>query len=53
MMHVVKKVVHVKIEKLVKTIGKIVRRCSITVRLVFVCQRLTNRYNNILSNVIE
>lgn len=41
-MHVVKKRIHVKIEKLVKTVGKTIRRLSITVRFVFVRQCLTN-----------
>lgn len=41
MMHVVEKIVHVKIEKLVKTTGETVRRRLITTRSVFVGQRLT------------
>lgn len=41
MMHIVKKIVHVKIEKLVKITGETIRRCCITVRFIFIRQRLT------------
>lgn len=40
MMHIVKKVVHVKIEKLIKVAGKAIWRCSITICLISVCQCL-------------
>lgn len=42
MMYVVKKCVHVKIEKLIKTVGKTIGRFDITIWFVFVGQCLTN-----------
>lgn len=44
MMHVIEKIVHVKIEKLIKTTCKTICRCGIAVRFILVGQRLLNRH---------
>lgn len=52
MMHAFEKVVHIKIEKLIITIGKTIRGCSIILWLVFVGQCLTNKHNIRIHNII-
>lgn len=51
-MDVVKKVVHVKIEKFIIVAGKAIWRCSITILLISVCQRLKYNKHDIMYNFL-
>lgn len=47
MLHVVKKIVHIEIEKVVETSSKTIRWRSIAIGFVFVGKRLTNKQMHI------